>query len=220
MTEKQFNKYDVFRSFLVENCTYDGFIELPIIKTSNNLPEKIVTFSTAMKKSYSDFDAWVAFYEYDRFFERFWNNPKRYLAKLKKFKGVISPDFSLYRNMPLVMQMWNTYKGRALAVWLQSNGVEIIPNVRTADERTCSFAFCGIEKNKTVAIGTHGCIKTVEDRQYFRRGLAELVKNLSPKNIIVYGSAPDSIFKIYKDQGINIIPFESEFAVSRKPVTA
>lgn len=86
MTEKQFNKYDVFRSFLVENCNYDGFIELPVIKTSNNLPEKIVTFSTAMKKSYSDFDAWVAFYEYDRFFERFWNNPKRYLAKLKNSK--------------------------------------------------------------------------------------------------------------------------------------
>ncbi len=214
----QFN--DVFRSFLVQNANYDGYIELPVIKTSDDLPKKIVTFSKAMRKTYSDFDAWVAFYEYDRFFERFWNNPKRYLTKLKKFKGVISPDFSLYRNMPLVMQMWNTYKGRALAVWLQDNGIEIIPNVRTADERTYSFAFCGIEKNKTVAIGTHGCIKTSEDRQYFKRGLAELVETLSPKNIIVYGSAPDSIFKTYKELGINIIPFKSEFATSRKQVTA
>ena len=118
------------------------------------------------------------------------------------------------------MQMWNTYKGRALAVWLQNNGIEVIPNVRTADERTFDFAFCGIEKNKTVAIGTHGCIKALEDRQYFMHGLAELVKTLSPKNIIVYGTAPDNIFKAYKEQGINIISFESEIASYRKQVTA
>lgn len=45
-------------------------------------------------------------------------------------------------------------------------------------------------------------------------------KKLAPKTIIVYGSAPDSIFKEYKDMGINIIPFESEFSKSRKQVTA
>ena len=39
--------------------------------------------------------------------------------------------------------------GRALAVWLQNNGIEIIPNVRTADVRTFRFAFKGVESNKT-----------------------------------------------------------------------
>ena len=90
------------------------------------------------------------------------------LDKLKKFKGVISPDFSLYRNMPLVMQMWNTYRGRAVACWLQNNGVEIIPNVRFGDERTFSFCFDGVEENKTVAVGTHGCIKRKEDKIFFK----------------------------------------------------
>jgi len=36
----------------------------------------------------------------------------------------------------------------------------------------------------------------------------------------VYGSAPDDIFKKYRDMGINIMPFESEFSKSRKQVTA
>lgn len=40
MTEEQFNKYDVFRSFLVQNANYDGYIELPVIKTSDDLPKK------------------------------------------------------------------------------------------------------------------------------------------------------------------------------------
>ena len=123
MNNEKFNNYDVFHAFLVENADYDGYIELPVIKTSDKLPKKVVTFSKAMTKSWTDFDCWVVFYEHDKEFERLWNNPKQYLDKLKKFKGVISPDFSLYRNMPLVMQMWNTYRGRAVACWLQNNGV-------------------------------------------------------------------------------------------------
>ncbi len=149
-----------------------------------------------------------------------WNNSKKYLSRLRKFKGVISPDFSMYRNMPFVMQMWNTYRSRALANWLQSNGIEIIPNVRFGDERTFSFCFDGIEKNRVVAVGTYGCIKRKEDKIFFKIGLARMVQRLSPKTIIVYGSAPDSIFKSYKDMGINIIAFESEFSKSRKQVTA
>ena len=220
MNNKKFNNYDVFHAFLVEDADFDGYIELPIIKTSDKLPEKVVTFSKAMSKSWSDFDCWIVFYEHDKEFERLWNNPKQYLDKLKKFKGVISPDFSLYRNMPLVMQMWNTYRGRAVACWLQNNGVEIIPNLRFGDERTFSFCFDGIEENKTVAVGTHGCIKRKEDKIFFKIGLARMVQRLSPKIIIVYGSAPDNIFKPYKDMGIKIIAFESEFSKSRKQVTA
>ena len=221
MTKKQLNNnYDVFHAFLVENAEYSGKIELPRLITSNKLPNKVITFSKAMSKSFNDFDNWVMFYEHDKNFERLWNNPKQYLSKLKKFNGIITPDFSLYRNMPLCMQQWNTYRGRALATWLQNNGIEIIPNVRFNDTRTYEFCFDGIEKGKTVAIGTHGCLKTKEDKYYFKAGLYTLVETLSPKNIIVYGTAPDSIFAPYKDKGINIIVFESEFAKSRKQVIA
>lgn len=221
MTNEQFNRnYDVFNSFLVKDADYDGYIELPPIKTSNQQCNKIIAFSKAMSKTWKDFDCWVMFYEHDVKFQRLWNNPRKYLNKLKKFKGIISPDFSIYRNMPLVMQQWNTYKGRALAVWLQNNGIEVIPNVRFNDERTYNFCFDGIEKFRTIAVGTHGCIKSRVDKDYFKKGLAELVKRLSPKTIIVYGAAPDDIFKVYKDAGIEIISFESEFSKSRKQVVA
>lgn len=220
MKIEKFNKYDVFHALLVHNAEYDGKYEWPVIKTSNLIPNRVVTFSRAMSRSWTDFNCWVIFYEHDKNFERIWNNPKAYLNKLKKFKGIVSPDFSLYRNMPLCMQIWNTYRGRALAYWLQENGIEVIPNVRWNDERTLKFCFNGIEKNTTVAVGTHGCIKNKDDRSYFKAGLAELVNCLSPKTIIVYGAAPDDIFKKYKECGIDIIPFESEFSKSRKQVTA
>ena len=221
METVKFNKgYDVFHSQLVQDAKYDGYYELPKINTSSELPLKVIPFSTAISRNWNDFDCWIMFFEHDVKFERLWNNPGRYLEKLKKFKGIISPDFSLYRNMPLCMQIWNTYRGRSIAFWLQHNGIEVIPNVRFGDERTFDFCFDGIERNKTVAVGTHGCIKRREDKIFFKVGLALLVQRLSPKTIIVYGSAPDNIFKPYKDMGINIIVFESEFSKSRKQVTA
>lgn len=221
MTERQFNNvYDVFHAFLVENADYDGDLELPCIKTSSQLPNKLIPFSKAVSAAENDYDQWVMFYEHDRNFERLWNNPHKYLEKLKKFRGIISPDYSLYRNMPLVMQMWNTYRNRALAVWLQDNGIEVIPNVRFNDERTYEFCFDGIERGKTVAVGTHGCIKRKEDKQIFQAGFQELVNHLTPKTVIVYGAAPKDIFGKYKEKGIKIIPFASEFSKSRKQVTA
>ncbi len=220
MNSEKLNNNDVFRAFLVQNADYDGRIELPCFHTSDKLPNRLIPFSKAMERTNTDFDRWVMFYEHDKKFERLWNKPRAYLDKLKRFRGIISPDFSLYRNMPLVMQEWNTYRGRALAHWLQENGIEVIPNVRFNDERTYEFCFDGIERNKTIAVGTHGCIKRIEDRELFKLGLRETVERLSPKNIIVYGAAPDDIFGEYKKLCINITVFEREFSMSRKKVVA
>lgn len=185
MATKQFNNsYDAFRSFLVENSDYEGYIELPKIKTSSQLPDKVITFSKALLKTWKDFDYWVVFYEHDIKFERLWHNPKQYLARLKKFKGIISPDFSLYRNMPLCMQIWNTYRGRALSAWLQNNGVEVIPNVRFNDKRTYKFCFDGIEKFKTVAVGTHGCIKAKLIRIILKTVLRNWLKSFLQKQLL------------------------------------
>ena len=78
-------------------------------------------------------------YEDDAAFERLWSRPERYLPILKRYAGVIAPDFSLYRDMPLVMQQWNVYRSRAIAHWLQENGIPVIANVRWGDRRTTQF---------------------------------------------------------------------------------
>ena len=204
---------DVFNSFLVENATYDGEYEIPCVKTSDDLPEKVITFSDCIRSK--DFDSWIVFYEHDSAFERLWHNPQRYLQILKRFKGVISPDFSLYYDMPLCMQIWNIYRGKALAHWLQENGIKIIPNVRWGDERTFEAACLGVEKEKTIAVGTHGCIKTTHGKKMFIEGFDYAVKMLKPKNVIVYGRVPDRIFCLARMQRINILPFESRFGLSR-----
>lgn len=203
---------DVFKAFLVKNAKYEGVIEIPILDGTNSKPRKVILFSKALKSK--DFDCWVLFYEDDGNFERIWNNPKKYLPILKRFKGVICPDFSLYRDMPLVMQLWNIYRSHAIGRWLQDNGVDVIANVRFGDERTYEACCYGVPQNGIIAVGSHGCLRYKEEKEYFIKGLDYVVKHLNPKTIIVYGAAPEDVFGKYKAIGIEILQFDSDYAIN------
>ena len=207
---------DVFRAFLVKNATYDGSLEMPCIKSIDAVPNKLIVFSKAIRSK--DFNGFIHFFEDDVYFERIWNRPNKYLPILKRFDGVITPDFSLYRDMPLVMQEWNTYRSRAIGHWLQENGIPVIPNIRFADERSYSFCCDGIAKGGTIAIGSHGCVKVNIERIYFEKGLREIIKKLEPKSLVVYGATPDCIFGDYIKSGIEIVQYDSDCSSCRKAV--
>ena len=207
---------EVFNAFLVAFANYCGIFEFPCIYPIHEVPNRLIAFSKAV--SNKDFDQWVHFYEDDYLFERIWRNPKRYLSLLKKYNGVILPDFSVYRDMPFVMQLWNIYRSRAVGCWLQANGIKVIANVRYGDKRTYRCACDGLSKHCVIAVGTHGTIKNREDRRIFVAGLEVVVKILQPTTIVVYGSAPKSIFAKYEETGIQIIQFDSNYATVHKEV--
>lgn len=207
---------DVFNSFLVVLASYAGVFEFPVIYPCYEIPNRLILFSKCI--SSKDHDYWVHFFEDDYLFERLWRNPKKYLPILKQYNGVILPDFSLYRDMPLVMQLWNIYRSRAIGCWLQVNGVKVIPNVRFGDERTYHCCCDGLTKHSVIAIGTHGTIKNSLDRDIFIKGLGVVISKLQPIAIVVYGSVPDTVFSKYREQNIQIIPFESEFSKAMKQI--
>lgn len=112
----------------------------------------------------------------------------------------------------------NIYRNRAIGCWLEDNQIEVIPNVRFGDERTFPYCVLGIRKNSIISIGTHGLIKVNEDRKYLKQGLEYVIKHIKPPIIVVYGKAPDDVFLKYKEQGIKILQFESEFSLTHKKV--
>ena len=164
----------------------------------------------------NDYDQWVHFYEDAYKIERLWNNPRRYIGKLKRFNGLISPDFSLYRDMPLVMQQWNTYRGKAIGHWWQSLGLTVLPNVRYSDERSYEFCCNGVHKHSIICVGSYGNLRLRENKHFFKLGLRFIVHELEPSGIVVYGAAPDDIFSSYVETGIRVVPFESEFSKLKK----
>lgn len=207
---------DVFNAFLVENAEYTSGLEFPIIKGTDAVPEGLIAFSKCI--SNHEYEKWVHFYEDDFLFERIWRNPSNYLNVLSKYAGVILPDFSVYRDMPLIMQLWNIYRSRAIGSWLQENGIRVIPNIRYGDERTYKESCAGIKHGSTIAVGSHGTLKSSEDKSYFVEGLEFVANELKPKTIVVYGKAPDDIFETYRNHGITVIQFDSNYSISHKEV--
>lgn len=207
---------DVFNAFLVSFAFYSGIFEFQIIQFTHWVPNRLIAFSKAI--SCKDFGQWVHFYEFDYLFERVWRNPRRYLPVLKRFNGVILPDFSVYRDMPFVMQLWNIYRSRAIGFWLQANGVKVIVNVRWGDKRTYRICCDGVSRGGSIAVGTNGSIGSIEDKRYFAEGLKAVVKRVSPSCIVVYGSAPDDVFAAYRDEGIEIVQFDCETTTVHKGV--
>ncbi|MEE1210216.1 MAG: DUF4417 domain-containing protein, partial [Parafannyhessea umbonata] len=70
----------------------------------------------------------------------------------------------------------------------------------------------GAPKCCVIAVGTHGTLKDRDDRRCFAEGLATVVARLQPTAIVVYGDAPDSIFREYREMGIEVVPFASDVA--------
>ena len=120
--------------------------------------------------------------------------------------------------MPLAMQVWNSYRNRAIAFWLQREGVPIIPNVRWGDERTYAFAFEGLAQGGTVAVSTNGMLRSKVDRAYFAAGLARMVEVVKPETIVNYSQTPEDIFGPHRERGIAVIELAHYALYIRKEV--
>lgn len=192
---------DGFRSDLVETAFFDGTLEIPIIERPSKIiiPNGMIPFSLRRKDKNRQY--FICFYEHDKRFSDLLTTADKYTEELKKFPGIISPDCSLYWDMPLCLQITNIYMNRAIGHYFQSKGVYVIPNIRWGDERTYTtielpekVAFLGVPKHSIVSIGTYGCIQSKEAKKHFKNGLLVMLDELEPDVVLVYGSMPKQIF--------------------------
>ena len=161
-------------------------------------------------------EAFVCFYMDDYKFDGpkgIWNNSIAALDILRHFSGAITPDFSTYQDFPEPVKIYNTYRMRAFGYWLGKNGISVINNVRWGTEETWKYCWDGISQNSIIAIGTvGGSPRRTVDRQRFITGFQEAIVVLSPKTILVYGSAKYPCFDEVKSKGITVLSFQSRTA--------
>lgn len=140
----------------------------------------------------------IHFYIDDYKMEGLYYNPERSIHRIAQYKFVITPDYSLYRDMPKAIQLFNVFRSRWCGAFWQSKGITVIPNVSWGDSTTFEFCFDGIEEGSIVAVGTIGCKRS---NLAFMRGYNEMLKRIKPSAIICYGSPFD-------DMKGNIIPID------------
>lgn len=197
----------------VKGADFDGIFEIPIIKKPKRfiIPDNLVPFSKMEKADPKTFA--VCEYENDREFRDILLNPDSYIEILKQYRGFISPDCSIYRDMPLAIQVTNIYRNRAIGYCFQKHGVYVIPCVRWGDERTYTtkflsekIAFLGVEKHSIVSVGFYGQLKDRVNRYYFEAGMDAMMETLEPKIVLVYSKMPDEIKARYPDSTFSEYP--------------
>lgn len=164
----------------------DGFYQMPIIYRVDCTPESLIGFNY-MKSTPPSKGVGVHFFIDDYQFERIWANPYEYASELATYDCVLTPDFSLYSEMPMAMKIWNVYRSRLVGQILQDIGATVIPTVSWAEPETFTFCFDGIEAGGTIAVSTIGVKREDMRMKLWTDGMGAALKRIRPSHVIVYG---------------------------------
>lgn len=179
-------KRDFCNLHLCGGMDFTGRYDMPQLDPCRcPVPDKFLPFNQAI--SAKDNDCGVHFYIDDYQFERVWRLPERYLPVLKRFRCVIAPDFSMFVDAPLAVNIWNVYRNRLIARWLQDNGVQVVPSVSWGGTDTLRFCFDGIPMGGVVAIGCTAYGRKHTQRSLFVQNIRTLVELKCPSLLLVYG---------------------------------
>lgn len=173
----------------VDLARCEGKYEMPIIEGVQHIPDALIGFNYALTSK--DKSAGVHFYVDDYQFERIWNEPERYIGVLKDYDSILTPDFSLYMDMPISMKIWNVFRSRLIGQMAQDAGLTVIPTVSWAERATFDFCFDGLPENSVLSISTIGVKNSPEAMEIWKEGVTELIKRKKPKALLVYGGAVD-----------------------------
>lgn len=194
---------DTYNLGIMDNENVSDFWQMPIIKNDNFIPSKLIGFNYA--KTSKEKNVGIHFYLDDYQFERLWNKPEDYVDILKQYECILSPDFSLYMDMPMPMKIWNIYRSRLIGQYYQSQGIKVIPTLSWAEPETFKFCFEGIPQGSIVSISTIGVKKNKEALKIWKQGVDELIKRIKPSTILIYGGKLD-----YDYGDIEVIYYENE----------
>ncbi len=199
--ERTNNAYNL-RLIDYDNLT-DDFWQMPFIQNDNFIPQDLIGFNYA--KSNKEKNVGIHFYVDDYQFERLWNDPEKYIDILLDYDCILSPDFSLYMDMPMPMKIWNIYRSRFVGAYYQSKGIKVIPTISWAEPETFEFCFKGIPKGSVVSISTIGVKRDKEALKIWTEGVDAMIKEIQPQTIIVYGGQLE-----YDYGNINVIYFDNK----------
>ena len=166
-----------------ERCA--GRFQMPILTAEKYVPKDLISFNYMLTST--EYNKGIHFYIDDYQFERVWNAPHDYIAKMKKFDCCLTPDFSLYMEMPIAMQIWNIYRSRLIGQIMQDYGIKVIPTLSWTTEDSFEFCFDGIEQGGTVSVSTIGVKRNDEASKIWFLGMDEAMDRLKPSHVVVYG---------------------------------
>lgn len=180
------------------DCEHFGKWDIPVVKGCNHDFHKWqeetggVCIGFNYVKSYEannmeTKEVGVHFFLDDYQFERLWRKPAEYVDMLKKYKFVLSPDFSLFIDHPKAVQLFSHYKKQWLSAYWESLGITVVPTICWSDSSSFEWCFDGVPEGTVVAVSTKGVMKNDEDKERFLAGYNRMMKKIKPNQILLFG---------------------------------
>lgn len=169
----------------------------PVMEQTQTVGDKFIRFCD-WKWTEGNPSEYIAHFFYDDFkFISAWREPDKYVERLRNFKAVISPDFSLYTDFPMALQILSCYRRQWCGAYWQALGIDVIPDVIWGEPDTFEWCFDGIPEGGTVAVSSVG-VKRDKDwngkgLNLFKLGFDEMIKRLHPTTILYYGDMIDGL---------------------------
>jgi hypothetical protein len=145
---------------------------------------KLIPFDHTIEDDRFNLDKTVHFFLEDGKQEKVYDNPDKYISRLAQYVNVLTPDFSLYTDMPLAIQIYNVFKSRWCGAKWQELGLSVIPTISWSTNKSYDFCFTGIEYGSAVAISTLGGLKK---KSLFLAGYFEMRERINPQHVLCFG---------------------------------
>lgn len=186
--------FDIMKEELIQGAELTDYWNFPILKPYHGSAFKTISFRKSFEKSFDDYgNTNLNFFEDDHYFQSLWNSPFKYLEHLQKFQSVCMPDFSKSDEAPLPINIWNNYRNRTLAFWMQENGIDIIPTMSVMPESCWDWCWDGMPKYSTYCCCTNGMVRDRAKRKGFIKSFHEAERRLRPEKVIVVGGKIDEL---------------------------
>ncbi|MBW3088814.1 DUF4417 domain-containing protein [Bifidobacterium sp. 82T24] len=184
--ERTMNAYNLP---LLDGVETFGRWDIPTLAPCDAIPEDLIGFNYVRGMADSAKPGNGAHFFLDDYqFERIWRHPERYVDMLRPFRCVLAPDFSLYTDMPMAMQLHNVYRSRLIGAYWQRHGLSVIPTLQWSTPESYAFAFDGLPIGSVVAASTLGVLGDLGAVRLWRMGMSEAIRRLRPGLVLLYGS--------------------------------
>lgn len=202
--EKNYKKL-VRNEFLYYNKS-SGKYDFPIIRRQDVDISKIqfISYADTKLNDKENSNKSVHFFTYDWKFNKVYSDAENELPKLSQYYCLLSPDFSLFTDMPLALQIESVFKNRWCGAFWQSKGLNVIPTVAWGNEKSFDFCFDGIEEGSIVAV----CTYYRENSEHtFMKGYNIMLEKIKPRTVICY----DNPFPDMKGNIVSFVPTTYEW---------
>lgn len=170
-----------------------GKYDIPrILPMEVEQPVEMIGFNFAAKYRHPE-HVGIHFFLKDYQFSRLWTSPEMYTNMLRRFRFVCTPDFSMYTDFPLALQINSHYRKHWLGAYWQSKGITVIPTICWSDERSFEWCFDGEPEKSTVAVSSVGTQLNERSKSLFLLGYQQMMSRLQPKMVLFHGRIPAEI---------------------------